>query len=282
MALLPPWSLDAVVAIGVDVDDNPSKRSWIGTGFLYGFRYQSNDDESKDVFLTYLVTNAHVLQGHEVVWVKFNRPDVAAGSKDFSLRLKQQDRNLVYAHPVADVAVAPIAIPRLISHGFKPQYFRSNVHIETVADMKDRQATEGDGVFLLGFPMNLVGASRHHAICRRGCIARIRDLFEGLSTEYLVDAMVFPGNSGGPVLSEPTHSSIEGTQRVSHSNLIGIVSRYHTFREVAVSVQTGEPRVVFADNSGLAVVISVDAINEAISQHPPGPVASVLELDSPV
>lgn len=34
MALLPSFFLDAVNALGVG--DDPAKRSWIGTGFLYG------------------------------------------------------------------------------------------------------------------------------------------------------------------------------------------------------------------------------------------------------
>ena len=268
MALLPPWSLDAVVAVGVD--DTPNKRRWIGTGFLYGLWQEPNDEGQGRGYRTYIVTNAHVLRGLTNVWVKFNRPDVAEGSKDFSLLLKHQGQSLVFSHSTADVAVVPINLNVLKDQGFQPVYFRSNANIEIVAEMKARQATEGDGVFLLGFPMNLTGASRHHAICRRGCIARIRDLFEGLSNEYLIDAMVFPGNSGGPVLSEPTLSSLEGTQNIPGSSLIGIVRRYHTFREVAVSAQTGAPRVVFEDNSGLGVVIPVDAINEAIALHASG------------
>jgi hypothetical protein len=34
MALLPPFYLDTVVALGVGSD--PSKRRWVGTGFLFG------------------------------------------------------------------------------------------------------------------------------------------------------------------------------------------------------------------------------------------------------
>ena len=44
MALLPPFFLDTVVAIGIG--DTPTKRHWIGTGFIYG-NFIGKNDKSK-------------------------------------------------------------------------------------------------------------------------------------------------------------------------------------------------------------------------------------------
>src|SRR5690606_32877967 len=57
MALLPPFFLDAVVAIGVG--DDPTKRSWIGTGFLYGKLTPKSNANSKSYYV-FLITNKHV------------------------------------------------------------------------------------------------------------------------------------------------------------------------------------------------------------------------------
>jgi S1-C subfamily serine protease len=75
---------------------------------------------------------------------------------------------------------------------------------------------------------------------------------------FLIDANIFPGNSGGPVVTRPEISSIEGTKAIDKAALIGIVKSYLTYKDVAVSQQTGKPRVIFEENSGLALVETVD------------------------
>jgi S1-C subfamily serine protease len=81
---------------------------------------------------------------------------------------------------------------------------------------------------------------------------------------FLVDAFVFPGNSGGPVVSKPEALSIEGTKSQNAAYLIGIVQSYVPYQDLAVSLQTKRPRVVFEENSGLAAVHPVDLIEETI------------------
>ena len=51
--------------------------------------------------------------------------------------------------------------------------------------------------------MGLVGKERSFVIVRSGCIARIRDALLATSKELLIDAPIFPGNSGGPVVTKP-------------------------------------------------------------------------------
>jgi hypothetical protein len=64
----------------------------------------------------------------------------------------------------------------------------------------------------------------------------------------LIDAAVFPGNSGGPVVARlPMYSGLV-------IKLIGIVHAYVPYRETAISMQTLKPRVIFEENSGLGVV----------------------------
>jgi hypothetical protein len=84
----------------------------------------------------------------------------------------------------------------------------------------------------------------------------------------VVDALVFPGNSGGPVILKPELMSIEGTKSNNKSVIIGVIKSYIPYRDVAVSEQTGLPRIIFEDNSGLSIVEPIDHIIETINLIP--------------
>ena len=83
-------------------------------------------------------------------------------------------------------------------------------------------------MFVLGFPMGLVAAARQYVICRTGAIARIRDYLEDKTKDFLVDATVFPGNSGGPVVFCPSALAITGTKPIQRADLIGVVKSYES------------------------------------------------------
>ena len=124
------------------------------------------------------------------------------------------------------------------------------------------QPTEGDGVFLIGFPLGMVGKARNFPVVRQGVIARIRDCLLGHEDTFLIDAPSFPGNSGGPVILRPTSTAVVDTKAITHSLLVGVISEQVRSKEVAVSEVTGEPRVVFVENAGLAIVVPVEKVAE--------------------
>jgi hypothetical protein len=130
--------------------------------------------------------------------------------------------------------------------------------------MRKSTVTEGDRVFVLGFPMGMVSPERQYVICRGGVIARIRDFLDGRASDFLVDSTVFPGNSGGPVIICPSALAITGTSQIKKADLVGIVKSYVPYNEVAVSPQTGKPRMMFEENSGLTAVESADAIAHTV------------------
>jgi hypothetical protein len=130
--------------------------------------------------------------------------------------------------------------------------------------MRELGVSAGDGVFVLGFPMNQAGAQRNYVIVRQGAIARLSEMMDGASSSFLLDAFVFPGNSGSPVFSRPQSESIEGTKSQNAAWLLGIVIEYEPYTELAFSAQTKRPRVEFEENSGLAVVLPVDSIEQTI------------------
>lgn len=265
MALIPPWQPDCVVAIGVGQGD---QRQWIASGFMYG-HYIHTDAENKPRYWVYLVTNRHVLEGKSKVFVRFN-PQAEEPAKEYDLDLVTPDGTPTWVgHPRAEVDVAVVVtdFQVLREHAMKVAFFASERNVATIEKMKEVGVTEGDFAYVLGFPMGLIGGQRNAVIVRSGSIARIRDVLARSNDVFLVDASVFPGNSGGPVVLKPELIAIDGTKAVNQAFLIGIVRSYVPYEDVAVSLQTGKPRVVFSENSGLAAVHPVDHIEETIQRE---------------
>ena len=146
-------------------------------------------------------------------------------------------------------------------------YFRSDQNVATLDKVAELGITEGDFVYTLGFPMELVGPERNYVIVRSGNIARIQDAIDHRSKEFLIDALTFPGNSGGPVVTKPELIRITDTKAVSSAYLIGIIKSYLTYQDFAISEQTKRRRVMFEENSGLTAVIPIDFVQETINAY---------------
>lgn len=279
-ALIPPYYLDCVVAIGrhvpVMVNGAPAlengavKLQWeaIASGFLYGAPTGEKSDQGKPLYRVFLVTNRHVVQAQPELMLRFN-PKESKPAKEYRLPLSDGKGKATWFapnDPQIDVAVVGVNIEVLRNDGIKAEFIPGDDNSADVAKAKDLGVSEGDGVFVLGFPLQLVGGERNFVIARQGIIARIGDLLEGFSKTFLVDTFIFPGNSGGPVILRPEITSITGTKSQQNALLIGLVSSFQTYQDVAVSQQTGRPRIIFEENAGLANVVPVDQINAAIAE----------------
>lgn len=263
MALIPPFYFNCVVALG---KRSPNQKiSWIGTGTLVGRQFHPGEN-GENRYHIFLVTNRHVLENQSSLVVRFN-PLTSSLAKDFDIPLYGKSGTALWkSHPDKDMDVAVLGMDAdfLNQEAVSYSFFQSNNHLMRIDEMGQRGVSEGDFVYVLGFPMGIVAEDRQYVIARSGIIARLRDTLEKHSKDFLIDAMVFPGNSGGPVIYKPEIISIEGTKSVTTPSLIGIVSGYLTFKETALSEQTGLPRIVFEENSGLATVVPVDDIMKTI------------------
>jgi S1-C subfamily serine protease len=166
--------------------------------------------------------------------------------------------------PEVDVAVIQVNFQQLKEDAMQAHFFRSDVQTATIGRIRELGITEGDFAYVLGFPMGLIVGQQSAVIVRSGSIARMRGILSGASDTFLVDAFVFPGNSGGPVILKPDVIAIAGTKPQQNALLIGIVQAYVPYTDVAISLQTQQPRVVFQENSGLTSVHAVDHIEETI------------------
>lgn len=262
MALIPAFFLDCVVAIGFENENK--ERHYAATGFLYG-KLVKQEGERKQ-YRIFLVTNKHVFNDSKSAWLRFN-PEGDEPAKEFEALLVDKDNKqtwLVHPDPEVDLAILSINAPFLMEQGIRFSYFRNDQHVTTRTQATEIGVSEGDGVFILGFPMGMIGEKRNFVIVKQGIIARIRDTLAEHSKEFLVDASIFPGNSGGPVVLRPEIVSIQGTKANSSASLLGVVSSYVPYQDVAISAQTKRPRIIFEENSGLASIVPVDYLVEII------------------
>lgn len=255
--------LDAVVALGVKNGENVA---WSGTGFIYGLKLEGEGENRR--YGLWIITNKHVVKEKGQMVVRFNSLE-DEGSKDYDLTLVDGEGNPTwFGHddPNVDVAAIYINAPILRQDKRKFTYFRSDEHTAGRAKLKEIGVTEGDRVFVLGFPMGIVPELRQYTFCRSGVFSRVRDFIEDASDEFILDAIVFPGNSGGPVILCPSALAIEGTKTIQRADLVGIVKSYIPYIDSAISPQTGRARVSFEENSGLTRAESADSIREVVEK----------------
>jgi hypothetical protein len=117
-------------------------------------------------------------------------------------------------------------------------------------------------VFFLSHQPGIQPQKRISPVIRSGTISLIND-----DKTFYIDASAFPGNSGSPVFLKPSPIRFdEGGISIGGDQLggkfIGIIGEYLPYQEVAISTQTGRPRVIFEENTGLSKVWSVTFIRE--------------------
>jgi hypothetical protein len=133
------------------------------------------------------------------------------------------------------------------------------------SDMLDSDSLQGgDAVFVVGFPLGMVGLGLT-PIVRGGVVA----LPAQGKDKFIADAHVYPGNSGGPVVTAPDIYNYRTNEigLTTKPRLVGVVSGYVAYKDIAVSLQTRRPRVTFEENSGLSEVMSTRALLRLISRY---------------
>ncbi|MDA0179342.1 serine protease [Solirubrobacter phytolaccae] len=270
MSLLPTRYLDAVVALETlndpddpdDPDEEPDFEA-LGSGVLVEVEFPDADNQEEIVRFLFLVTARHVVVGQDTLYAKIN---AGPNATRYVLSSRDDEGPRWYDAEGYDVAVTLIDEEQWDADGVDYTAVLPGGWLD-VGELLAADVGAGDEVFVCGFPLGLSGVERKYSIVRGGIIARLdADVIEE-ARGFMIDCNVFPGNSGGPVFLKPLLRIGEDGKTLEYGTtfLIGIVDSYLPYHDEAVSVQTGNTRVVFEENSGLATVVPVDAIAEAIS-----------------
>ena len=262
MALIPTEYLKSVVALGAQT---PLQRillteqtmSMKATGFLYSYPKSGRTGNTNEGFLLWLITCKHVMEG----LLKENRKELIIrlnkrnhqGMQAFRVELSQNKYPGYFSHPTADVAVMLGSWENLNISGIQWQAFTAGQNTLTRQDAYRIGLSEGDEVFILGFPIGWMAGNQDYPIVRHGVLAQIQGWLNREHDTFLLDGSVFPGNSGGPVVTKPQTEAVAKTQVIPKSFLIGMTSAYQI-----------NPGIVEKENADLGIIIPMDTINETV------------------
>ena len=252
MSLIPSYYFDTVAALGVASGESIE---FVATAFIFAHASPT----SKDDYWYFIVTNRHVVEQNQELWIRFNSPRDAEPFP-YPILAAPPSGWLFHPDPDVDLAIIPVDSVDMPRELLPRTAFLNDRHVASLDELRSSEFSEGNDVYVLGFPLGIAGNVQNDVIVRHGIVARIQDWYEERTKGFLIDSFVFPGNSGGPVILKPVLESVSHKTMITRSRLIGLVASYQPYREVALGQQTGNVRLVSEENSGLANVVPIDSV----------------------
>jgi hypothetical protein len=263
MALLNPIYLKSLVAIGSL--DKKKKFFCEASGFLVGFIAQNSKYPEKRRYWVFLVTNRHVFERKNEVYLRFNKKE--GGTEIFRQPLffpaSEERRWLAHRNKRVDLALLNVS-PRILEEHRVDYFFFNEEMFAYYKDFKKIGIEIGDFVYILGFPLGIVGELQNYPCIKWGVISRFDKELLKKEKSFLIDSSIFPGNSGGPVLLRPELTYLNGTKSVPRIFLLGVIKGYIPYEENLYSIQSGNYNVVSLEreNSGLSFVVPMDFVRQ--------------------
>ena len=258
-----------------DADGRRTVIPHLGTGALVSHR----DPRFPNIDFNYILTNRHVA-----------RPGIEDGIPcqvlDYKVRynLKVATANGALSEIMSLGTAVPWFYPidpsvdlAILPGGPDPSRYSfvdipSSIFL-TIEEAKKNQVVEGDSVLFTGLFVQFLGQVKLEPIVREGKIAMIPDeqvptTLRTLGDIYLVDAHVFGGNSGSPMLVNLAGQRYDGLTAGYNYRLLGLISGYMQettdFKLQAVASYAG----TVVANSGIAIVVPAQQILELLNSAP--------------
>ena len=233
--------------------------------FLLQAFYPHEAPKMREFF--HIVTAKHVIfdgKNNKIsdqdLFVFYNLKDGSMKSVPISRSKKKINVDWVF-HKNAQVDIALIPIPLDMD--------KDDIRIiPDSAFLSPDKILETYDVFFLSFQPGTENVTRISPIIRKGMISRLNT-----DGTFFIDGFAFPGNSGSPVFIKPDavrlgdKGFIIGSDPIG-GKFVGIIGAYIPYQEMAFSVQTKRPRIMFEENTGLSRVWPAVLINEIIESVP--------------
>ena len=242
---------------------------WSGTGFVINYPIEPVNE------VPVLVTNKHVLSGAAVLTVSMVRAnaDGQPESAAVTTSVAGFDDTAWFGHPDPAVDVAVMFLGPIINDMAgrgEPPFFRSFSPdlMLTEAQALDLDAIEQ--VTFIGYPNGLYDTVSFLPIARRGQTATpVQNDYRG-APAFLIDASVFGGSSGSPVLifDKGIYTTRTGTSKIgSRLHLLGVLAAVHV-RQASGSVHDLPTRqiAVFDEPIDLGIVFKARTIQECVDK----------------
>jgi hypothetical protein len=267
---------NATVAIGVEertegpvIEGKKTERPFfrpIGTGTIFG-------EDSQTPGIPWLVTAKHVLSDAKLpnsIRLRFAWFD-SRSVYDYlgvELPVRVGGRAVWTAHPDASVDLAALPLDRLTPEtAGRPEAPALPLSFVAVAN----DIFEGAAVRVFGYPGAVGATFWTRALVRSGSIAWV-DPTNPTKSPLLIDAMLFPGNSGGPVFTVPSGVNRQGSFVAGgRPAFVGVVSQG---RRQATPVSAGGKPVEIPGEKGALPVFSEEWIGIGVVE----PASKVVEV----
>lgn len=219
-----------------------------GTSFI--FSYEHNTQQ-----YLFLVTNKHLIQSATVGRFFFTLSDGENPRIGERFDIQVADfENAWVGHPDASIDIAAMPLVPVLEHiqnQGKQVFFKSIPYTIVPTEQQLSELDALEEVLFVGYPSGIFDKKNLMPILRRGTTATPPQLdYEG-SKVFLVDASVFPGSSGSPVLicNQGSYGTKQGLVIGTRVLFLGVIAR------VVVREEEGTIKIVAVPGS-LTPVIS--------------------------
>ncbi|MBN8425003.1 trypsin-like peptidase domain-containing protein [Microbacterium esteraromaticum] len=262
----PPVSTiaDQVFYSTVRIETSLPNGTSTGTGFLLLY-------SSDEVVYPVLVTNKHVLADATAATFTLARSENGAPmSAGTQITMTEFSPAAWLGHPRVDVDVAVMAFGPVLNemeNRGAPAFYRAFGNDLLLTEAQAESLDSIENVTFVGYPSGLFDTASMLPIARRGQTATpIFNDYRGWPA-FLIDASVFPGSSGSPVLilDRGSYTTRGGdTHIASRLYVAGVVAAVHT-RRVHGEVQMAATGVAsFDDAIDLGIVFKASTIQECV------------------
>jgi len=190
-----------------------------------------------------LITNRHLLENQRALYTRLGQSD---RPERFRLPLSGDDgqpRWHGHPDPAVDLAAIRAVLPATTT--------LAGLDRSVLACERLRP---GDQVLVCGYHPDVIAGDRPRPVVRSAVVALPPPSAYGGRLGYLIDAIVAPGQSGSAVV----------VRTGSSWALAGVLEGYLPSRRALLDSRTGRPTHLLEESSGLAVVLTADAIRATL------------------
>lgn len=243
----PQTVIEQLLFSTVRIEADKATGTEAGTSFIFSYELDSNQ-------YLFLVTNKHVVSGSTVGRFFFTLSDGQNPRLGERFDIQVQDfQNAWVGHPDPSIDIAAMPLVPVLEHiqrQGKQAFFKSIPHTLVPNDQQLSDLDALEEVVFIGYPSGMFDAKNLMPILRRGTTATPPQVdYEGKRV-FLVDASVFPGSSGSPVLicNQGSYSTKQGIVIGTRVLFLGVIA------QVVIREEEGKIVIVAAPSSLTPIV----------------------------